>query len=323
MLHHLLLLSSALGAAGPLAPEFGSVWSQATRLSSLGRHGAADTLARSQSWSRTPEGLVLRATIALGEYADIHEPERLARAQVLLSQADRALESDISPKGRWLAMLALSQESFLLSMKGSELQATLKGRKAAGVARALHQGGSTDPEVLGVLGSYLFWKAQVLGPLRTAFGGDTRSMGLSLTERAVAANSPLREVWRTSLLWIRFERKEYPLALKVAQDALAACPGNRLYRQAEGDILFRLGRLDDALERYRVSWHEYAGIETIPVNRQSAAGNLARIHFAAGRNDSARSWLDTLDAPRYAQARGLLPSSLVRELKPVRAALGR
>lgn len=320
---HALLLSAAIGAGGPLPPEVGSVWGQATRLSSLGRHGAADTLVRSQSWSRTPEGLVLRATLALGEYADIHEPERLARAEVLLSLADRALETDTSTKGRWLSMLSLSQESFLFSLKGSELRASLKGREAASVASDLQEAGSDDPDVLGLLGSYLFWKAQVLGPLRTAFGGDTRTRGLAWTERAASTNSPLREIWRTSLLWIRFERKEYPLALKVAQDALAACPGNRLYRQAEGDILFRLGRLDEALERYRASWIEYAGIETIPVNRQSAAGNLARIHFAAGRRDSALAWLDTLDAPRYSSARHLLPPSLVRELKPARAALGR
>lgn len=320
---HALLISLVFGTVGPLAADVGAVWSQATRLSSVGRHGAADTLARSQSWSRTPEGLVLRATLALGEYADLHEPERLARAEILLAEAGRALASDASAKGRWLSMLALSQESFLLSLKGNELKATLKGYEAAGVARSLHQGGSTDPDVLGVLGSYLFWKAQVLGPLRSAFGGDTRSKGLALTERAVLANSPLREVWRTSLLWIRFERKEYAQALKVAQEALAACPGNRLYRQAEGDVLFRIGRLDEALGRYRISWNEYAGLETIPVNRQSAAGNLARIHFAAGRRDSAKSWLDTLDAPRYVSARRLLPPSLVRELKPVRSALGR
>lgn len=296
---------------------------QATRLSSLGRHGAADTLARSQAWFRAPEGLVLRATLALGEFADIHETERLARAEILLAQADQALGKDASNKGRWLSMLAKSQESYLLSLQGSELRATLRGHDAAGIAQKLHDQGFDDPDVLGVLGSYLFWKAQVLGPLRSAFGGDTRATGLAWTEKAAASASPLKEIWRTSLLWIRFERKEYPLSLKVVQDALASCPGNRLYRQAEGDVLFRMGRHDEALDRYRTSWIEYAGIESIPVNRQSAAGNLARIHFAAGRRDSARAWLDTLDAPRHAAARRWLPPSLVRELKPVRSALSK
>lgn len=318
-----LLLCSALGAADLLPPDVSAVWGQATRLSAVGRHGAADTIARSQVWSRAPEGLVLRATIALGEFSDLHEPERLARAEVLLGQADKALERDGTAKGRYLAMLAGSQESFLLSFQGREVRATLKGREAAAIAQALRDAGSDDPDVLGVLGSYLFWKAQVLGPLRSAFGGDTRSAGLALTEKAVAASSPLREIWRTSLLWIRFERKEYPLALKVAQDGLLACPGNRLYRQAEGDVLFRLGRLDEALSRYRTSWMEFDGLETVPVNRQSAAGNLARIHFSSGRRDSARAWLDTLDAPRHVATRRWLPPSLVRELKPVRAALDR
>lgn len=319
----LLLVCTALASADPLPPEVREVWSRATRLSALGRHGAADTLARSQTWSRAPEGLVLRATLALGEYADLHHPERMARAEVFLNQADKALEKDETTKGRWLGMLEHSQMSYLHSLKGNDVQATLQGREAASLAQDLMDDKVEDPDVLGVLGGYHFWKAQVLGALRSVLGGDTRATGLEQTEKAVAAESPLREIWRTSLLWIRFERKEYGLALKVARDGLVACPGNRLYRQAEGDVLFRLRRYDEALERYRLSWREYAGLETVPVNRQSAAGNLARIHFAAGRTDSARAWLDTLDAPRYASARKGLPPSLVRELGPVRAALGR
>lgn len=297
------------------------MWSRATRMSALGRHGAADTLARSQSWTRAPEGLVLRATLALGEFEDLHPPERLARAELLLGQAESALKGDPSTRGRWLAMLGHSQRSYLHALRGEEIQATLSGRRAAALAEELSLGGLDDPDVDGVLGGYRFWKAQTLGPLRSVLGGDTRASGLSLTERAAGAASPLREVWRTSLLWIRFERKEYDLALEVVRKGLAECPGNRLYVQAEGDILFRMGRLDEALDRYRRSWREYAGLETVPVNRQSAAGNLARIHFAAGRRDSARAWLDTLDAPRYRAARRWLPPSLVRELEPVRSAL--
>lgn len=287
----------------------------------MGRHGAADTLARSQTWARTPEGLVLRATLALGEFEDLHPPERLARAELLLKQADAALAGDASRKGRWLAMLEHSQRSYLHALRGEEIQATMAGRRAAGLARGLVDDGLDDPDALGVLGGYQFWKAQTLGALRSVLGGDTRVSGLALTEKAAGSRSPLREVWRTSLLWIHFERKEFPLALEVARQGLADCPGNRIYRQAEGDVLFRMGRIDEALDRYRQSWKEYTGLETLPVNRQSAAGNLARIHFAAGRRDSAKAWLDTLDAPRYESARRWLPPSLVRELLPVRSAL--
>lgn len=287
----------------------------------MGRHGAADTLARSQAWARLPEGLVLRATLALGEFEDLHHPERLVRAELLLKQADAALADDASHKGRWLAMLEHSQRSYLHALRGEEIQATMAGRRAASLAKDLVDDDLGDPDALGVLGGYQFWKAHTLGALRSVLGGDTRQSGLALTEKAAASRSPLREVWRTSLLWIRFERKEYPLALEVARQGLADCPGNRIYRQAEGDVLFRMGRLDEALERYRTSWKEYTGLETVPVNRQSAAGNLARIHFAAGRRDSARAWLDTLDAPRYELARRWLPPSLVRELGPVRSAL--
>jgi hypothetical protein len=41
------------------------------------------------------------------------------------------------------------------------------------------------------------------------------------------------------------------------------------------------------------------------------------------RPDSARAWLDTLDAPRYKKVRKWLPASLVRDLVPVRRELSR
>ena len=64
-------------------------------------------------------------------------------------------------------------------------------------------------------------------------------------------------------------------------------------------------------------------MEVLPVGRLSAAGNLARIHAAMNRPDSARAWLDTLDAPRYKKVRKWLPASLVRDLVPVRRELSR
>jgi len=310
-------------SANLLPPDVRAVWDRAAHLSALGAHGSADSLARIQTWARKPEGLVLRATLSLGAFADLHDPERMARADLLLQQAADVLDDDETSSGRYLAMLTLSQESFLASLQGSDFKAGLKGRKAASIAQDLLDSHSDDPDVQGVAGGYLFWKAQALGALRSAFGGDTREKGIAYTVRAAGSDSPLREIWRTSLLWIHFERKEYPEALKVVREGLVQCPGNRSYHQAEGDILFRMGRLDDALDRYRTSWREYARLETIPVNRQAAAGNLARIHFAAGRKDSAMAWLDTLDATRYQAARKWLPPSLVRELKPVREALGK
>jgi tetratricopeptide (TPR) repeat protein len=155
------------------------------------------------------------------------------------------------------------------------------------------------------------------------FGGDQRDRGLLLTQQAASSRSPFREAFRTSLLWIRYERGEYAEALRVVREARAIWPDNRLYRQAEGDVLFRLNRLPEALETYRTSFREYQGLETLPVGRLSAAGNLARIHAAMGQRDSARAWLDTLDAPRYRAVRRWLPASLVRDLAPVRRELSR
>lgn len=291
--------------------------------STLGRHDAAESFARNWSGAKTPEGRILVAVAGLSRFADLHDPAALERARSALSDALERLDGRTAPRERFLLSLVYSQDSYLASLEGRNLTSAYSGRKAANLCQALQSEGFDTPDLKGIVGGYMFWKAQSLGPLRFAMGGDTRDMGLEWTRSAAASLSPFQEAYRTSLMWIYFERKEYAQGLAMARTGLAFCPGNRLYRQAEGDMLFRLGRFQEALEVYRSSWREYVGLETIPANRLAAAGNLARIHIQLGHADSAKAWLDTLDADRYKTAKKWLPPSLIRELVPVRKDLGR
>lgn len=310
-------------------PSCDTLWSnvaldaftRASRATYGGRYGAADSAASQLARVLPLEGRLLQASVDLSQFADLHDPWRLESARAGLSRVTEDLSKDNSPRGRFLNVLALSQKSYLETLEANTFAAALSGRKAASVARELVDEGCHNPELEGILGGYLFWKAQTLGAFASALGGDTRSQGLEWTARAGASSSPFREAFRTSLLWMRFERHEYAAALQVAQDAKASSGHNRIMKQAEGDLMFRLERLGEALLLYRESFLEYRGIEVLPVNRMAAAGNLARIHEALGQADSARAWLDTIDAHRYAQVRKWLPPSLVRELVPVRRRL--
>jgi len=291
---------------------------EASSLSLSGRHRAADSFARSWDEGSEQEKLLLSATVALSAFADLHDPSRLESAHRSLDQLSRLVRSRTDPRSRLIDAMALSQASYLAALEGRDLASALDGRSAASVAQDMMDQGWDSPELRGIVGGYLFWKSQTLGPLGRLIGGDQRDRGLRLTQQAAASRSPFREAFRTSLLWIRYERGDYAEALRVVQEARATWPENRLYRQAEGDVLFRLDRLPQALDTYRASFREYEGLEVLPVGRLSAAGNLARIQAAMGRPDSARAWLDTLDAPRYGKVRKWLPASLVRDLVPVR-----
>ncbi len=307
---------------GPLIDDPAKrIFAEAMRLSSQGRHDEAEHLARTWPGHQTPEGRVLQGVTGLSRFSDLHDPASLERARAALDIAVEKLDGKATPRERFALAMALSQQSFLASAEGRDLSAAMTGRKAALLCQELMDQGHDTPDLRGILGSYFFWKAQSLGALRFAFGGDTRAKGLEWTRQAAVSDSPFREAYRISLMWIRFERKEFALGLALAREGMAAYPGNRLYRQAEGDMLFRLGRRQEALDVYRTSWAEYAGVESIPANRLAAAGNLARIHHSMGRVDSARAWLDTLDAKRYAHVKKWLPPSLVRELVPVREEL--
>jgi len=298
-----------------------SAFESAARFSFRGDHRSADSVVRRFEGASRPEGQLLYATAALAAFADLHDPARLESARDAISWLERSVDGKNDPRSRLIAALGKSQESYLASLEGRNLASALAGRSAASIAQELLDKGCTAPEAKGIVGGYLFWKSQSLGSFGRLFGGDQREKGVSLSGEAAESRSPFHEAFRTSLLWIRFERGEYPEALRLARAARAEWPADRLYRQAEGDVLFRMRRYQEALDTYRTSFLEYRGVEVIPANRLAAAGNLARIHAAMGRNDSARAWLDTLDASRYVKVRRWLPPSLVRELEPVRRKL--
>ena len=237
-----------LGSRGLAAFE------EASNLSLSGKHRAADSFARSWEGGSAQEKLLLSATVALSAFADLHDPARLESAHRSLDQLSRLVRSGTDPRTRLIDAMALSQESYLAELEGRNMASALDGRSAASVARDMMDRGWDSPELRGILGGYLFWKSQGIGPLGRFIGGDQRDRGLLYTQQAAASRSPFREAFRTSLLWIRYERGDYAEALRVVQDARAIWPENRLYRQAEGDVLFRLDRLPQALDTYRASF---------------------------------------------------------------------
>lgn len=321
----ILQLALQLLASGPpdtlWHPVAFPAFQAASRLALSGRYRQADSVALSLERTLRREGSLLRASVDLTAFSDLHESARLESARSKLAGLGKDLSDPVSARERFLLVMVQSQDAYLATLESSTFTAALSGRKAASLAQDLMDEGFQNPDLQGILGGYLFWKAHSLGALAGAFGGDTRDKGLDWTARAAASSSPFHEVYRTSLLWMRFERKEFPLAFAVVKEARANLPENRLLRQAEGDILYRMDRRAEALEVYRTSFLEYRGLEPLPVNRIAAAGNLARIHEAMGHADSARAWIDTVDASRYSKVRKWLPPSLVRELEPVRKRL--
>jgi tetratricopeptide (TPR) repeat protein len=319
-----VILSLALALSGlvrsePLWPEASqAVFREATRLCSQGRYSKAEALSQQLPGE---ERDLLHAVVGLSRFEDLHDPQMLRAAKAHVESALGKLDDD-TPRQRFWTALALVQKSVVAGKLGENLSAAWSGRKAAQLCQKLRDQGYQSPDIDGILGGYLFWKAQSLGAARSLFGGDTRARGIGLTEAAARSQSPLRDAYRSSLAWMRFEQGRYAEALSICRTALEEFPENRIWRQAEGDMLFRLGRREEALTVYTRSWNEYAGLETLPVNRLSAAGNLGRIHLAMGNTDSARRWIQVFDDPRYRNVRPWLPASLLREVAPVRKRLG-
>ncbi|MEN9355275.1 MAG: hypothetical protein RL318_2600 [Fibrobacterota bacterium] len=313
-----LLLALTSASPAPLWPSTAMAsFTQATGLCAKGAYEeASQVAARLQGRERD----LLQAVVALARFEDLHDPAQLNLAGSKIEAALGKLSENTASE-RFLLAIALTQKAVVAGKQGSNIAAAWSGRKAAKICQALKEEGHASPDIDGILGGYLFWKAQSLGAARSLLGGDTRTQGIAMTQSAATSSSPFQEAYRTSLVWMRFEQSRYAEALQLCQASLDLNPGNRIWRQARGDMLFRLGRKQEALDAYRGSWNEYAGLEVLPVNRQSAAGNLGRIHMAIGNLDSARKWIKVFDDPRQSATRPWLPASLVREVAPVRKAL--
>jgi tetratricopeptide (TPR) repeat protein len=312
-----LLALVGISAEGLWNPGTEEIFRASARLCEAGQYTGA---AKTAQQLPTDERDLLLTVVALSRFEDLHEPAQLQLSRTRIEAMLERLQEDTPPQ-QFLKVLALVQASVIYAKTGDNFKAAMRSRKAAAMCQKLQDDGYHSPDLDGILGGYLFWKAQSLGMARSLLGGDTRTRGIRLTESAANSASPFRDAYRTSLVWIRFEQGKYGEALGICQKALGEMPNHHLWLQAKGDMLFRLGRLDEALDVYRKSHTDLAGVETLPVNLMSAAGNLGRIHYALGRADSARKWIQAFDAPAGKPSRPWLPASLVREIEPLRKKL--
>ena len=270
-----------------------------------------------------PARAYFRGLVRINRYDDLGDTAALFAAEALWERLDRAADTAASvllkdgnyPVYRGLAKLQLS---YVASVTGGRIRAARLGRKAVDLLRPY----SGYAEAAAALALYEYYKAALLkGIAWLPFVSADRDRPLENLEAAIPRSRYLREILRTSLIWIHYDAGRYREGLEPIREFLARYPGNRTYRQMRADFRYRQGDLDAArrmqdslLAEYRGLGRLYSSPAYLPLGYLSAVGNLAKLDASQKRRD----WLDrdlTLwYSPRYKGMLKWLPASLVREV---------
>ncbi len=286
-----------------------------------GEYAAADSIL-----SRLPDcpaRAYFRGLVGINRFGDLGDTAALFAAARLWEGLDRASDSSASlfrrdanyPLYRGLSELQLS---YVASITGGRIRAARLGRKAVGLLAPL----SDRAEAAAAIALYDYYKAALLrGVAWLPFISADREAPLRQLEAAIPKSRYLKEILRTSLLWIHYDAARYQAGIQPIQAFLARYPGNRPYRQMLADFRFRNGDLDSARRLQEDLLAEYRGLSRIypqpgylPLGYLGAVGNLAKLDASQRRPDSLRTHLEIWHSPRNGGIIKWLPASLVREV---------
>lgn len=285
-------------------------------------YAAADSIA-----AGLPDGparAYFRGLAGVNRFSDLGDTSALFAADRAWERLDRAGDSAAStirkdpnyPLYRGLAEL---QMSYVANLTGSRVRSALLGRKAVKLLSPM----SRFAEAKCALALYDYYKAQLLeGVDWLPFVAKAdREKPLQDLETAIPQSRYLKEILRTSLLWIYYDLGRYDEGRKHIEAFLARYPGNRPYRAMLADFRFRQGDVDSAGRIHDRLAAEYRDLQAVypspgylPLGYLGSVGNLAKISASKKQAEPLKAQLAIWYSPQYGGMMKWLPASLRREV---------
>ena len=274
-----------------------------------------------------PARAFFRGLVGVNRFDDLGDTSALFAAEALWERVDRAADSSGSvfrrdanfPLYRGLSGLQLS---YVASVTGGRIRAARLGRKAVGLLRPL----AHLAEAEAALALYDYYKATLLkGMDWVPFVTADKQTPLKRLEAAIPRSRYLREILRTSLVWLYYDASRYEDGLKPIEAFLVRFPRNRPYRQMQADFRYRKGDLDSALVIHQRLASEYLDLGRIyptpaylPLGYLSSVGNLSKIYASKKHRDSLDRQLAIWHSRDYKGTMRWLPASLKREVEALK-----
>jgi tetratricopeptide (TPR) repeat protein len=285
-------------------------------------YAAADSIAA--GLPDAPARAYFRGLVGINRFSDLGDTAALFAAERAWERLDRAGDSAASevrkdpnyPLYRGLAEL---QMSYVANITGGRIRSALLGRKAVKLLTPL----ARFAEAKCALALYDYYKAQLLEGVDWLpfVAKPDREKPLQALETAIPQSRYLKEILRTSLLWIYYDLGRYDQGQKSIEAFLARYPGNRPYRAMLADFRFRQGDVDSAgrihdrlAAEYRDLLAVYPAPAYLPLGYLSSVGNLAKISASRKQAEPLKAQLAIWHSPRHGGTMKWLPASLRREV---------
>jgi tetratricopeptide (TPR) repeat protein len=107
-------------------------------------------------------------------------------------------------------------------------------------------------------------------------------------------------VLANSLIWVLYDKKKYAEALAIADIILKRYPEHPIFLQTRADMLFKLGRTEEAIKIYEQSEALYAKRAPNSIRYWCAVLNLSKMSGEA-------VWKEKLQSKEYKQIKHWMP----------------
>ncbi len=219
--------------------------------------------------SASPLGYLFKAGTLLGEMSDreegLYSADLRKQVDTAVFLCDKELENSIGKDAAYLYLWqghAHVYRSLFESRFGSLTSAIKNGLRAHDDFRAGLIHDSTLYDLYFGLGNYYYWKSAKAGILRT-IGIIDNDIEKGIEELKLTINSGhyFSDAAGNSLIWIYQDKKEYNLAIVLAENALADYPDSRTIRWPLAAAYFEKEEFKKSAEIYGYL-REYFGSHT-------------------------------------------------------------
>jgi tetratricopeptide (TPR) repeat protein len=260
-----------------------------------------------------PEPLYFKALALFTEYDDIGGIAKIAQGLQLLHTCETQLDSfTLTPHEQyfWKGLIAI-QVGYGYNLQHKSLESALQMRKGAKLLqKVMHIG-----EAQALVATYDFYVEQITQGLSwLPFIDDNRTAHIQAVETATHNSPYLSLVFRTSAIWMHYDQKQYAKALALTNGFVQQQPTHRIYKQIQADMLFRLGKTQQAKILYLQSEQEYKN-STKDVRYYSAVANLIRIYQDLNEPEKMKQWQMQLTTPEYQKIKPNMPANLLKDLQ--------
>lgn len=309
-------------------------WSQAAPLKIRGSHSEfkqAMELNRQQNYQKVIRQLadasayelkIMRAMTLMAQYDEYTTSHSLNQAMTALETLIEDLKSQESqykenPQFQadslnyltfWRAFAQI-QLGFANGLKGNGMNSAFLTREGAKALEPLKD--NLDAQAFHAM--YEYYLGGITSKL--PWVEDKREEHLKVIRNAISKSLYFSDLFRTTAIWIHYDRQEYQLGLELAESYLKRYPKHRIFRTIRGDMLRKLKRYQESYEVYQKVTREYHQANTKKgVRALSALGNVVLLkHYLSQLKPDDIQWKDL--RTRLPILEDKMPESLLKELQ--------